>query len=367
MSVRRVLRTNIHKNHPELSKVRKRPKKPKRKPNKGLSNLNIVPLSMGMMILHQFDRDNSLTDSDEEADRRLEEHESSGDAEEKEGNVMDGVEDSNDGIEGKFSTDEEEIEEEENKKESVEDNKANKNHVKEEVVKEENGVKTSGIDVAEKPEDKKSDEESDYGSDEERKASEAIDTVAEVNSASDGAQVRAQQVASRIDEIIANAMASCRPGTHADHPQSLSPPEAHWSDTDDDTDDGRKYNIEEFIKYGAKGKNLEPPRKSRYSSSTSVDTSTTSGIGSFVEEHLDEEMGQCDSEKTSPGWSHLEHEVAGSEKLQTMDVEETESGDEKSFDENGVPKITLSVYMKEAIELLPLPSAMKSYLKYYRE
>lgn len=362
-SVRRVLRTNIHKNHPELSKVRKRPKKPKKKPHKGLSNLNIVPLSMGMMILHQFDRDNSLSDSDEEADRRI--GEVDGSADEKEENEMDGVEDSNDGIEGKFSTDEEE-EDRGSKKATNEGEKESRNNVKEDVEKEENGLDPKGVDEVEKPVDKKSDEESDYGSDEEGKIDKDIDTVAEVNHRADSAQQRVEQVASRIDEIIANAMASCSQSTHANDTRNLSPPDAHWSDTDDD-DDGKKYNIEEFIKFGARGKSLEPPRKSRYSSSTSVDTSTTSGIGSFVEEHLDEEMGQCDSEKTSPGWSHLEPEASGACKPQTMDVEETESGDERSSEGNEVTKVTLSVYMKEAIEVLPLPSAMKSYLKYYRE
>ncbi|XP_045157375.2 protein-L-isoaspartate O-methyltransferase domain-containing protein 1-like [Mercenaria mercenaria] len=363
-SVRRVLRTNIHREHPELTKVRKRPKKPKKKTPKGLSNLNIVPLSMGMMILHQFDRDNSVTDSDEEPGRRDEENET-------DDNVMDGVEDSNDGIEGKFSTDEEEKEDEEvleNKKAA--DNNVSKNHERQEVVEKGNGLKGNGIEkVSEKQNDKDSDLESDYGSDEEEKINEAIDSVAEVNASTDGVKKRVAQTTSKIDEIIANVMASCSPERSKDPLQNLAPPDAHWSDTDeDDGDDDKKYNIEEFIKYGARGKNLEPPRKSRYSSSTSVDTSTTSGIGSFVEEHLEEEMGQCDSEKTSPGWNQLEPEAGCSEnKPQKMDVEETESEDEKNSDGEDVLKITLSMCMKEAIDSLPLPSAMKSYLRYYRE
>lgn len=355
-SVRRVIRSNIHKEHPELTKVRKRPKKPKKKAPKGLSNLNIVPLSMGMMILHQFDRDNSLTDSDEEQDRRIEEVENDeGDQNDNEMNDDDSKD------EDRYSTAEDE--------ELCEDgDKVSQGFVKSDVIEKTNGKNGNSIESAtDKPNDK-NDSESDYGSDEERKINEVIDSVAEVNASADVNERRAQQATSLIDEMIANVLASS-PDGNKDQLQNLKPPDAHWSDTDDDADDNKKYNIEEFIKYGAQGKTLEPPRKSRYSSSTSVDTSTTSGIGSFVEEHLEEEMGQCDSEKTSPGWSHLEPEPGCSDsKPQQMDVEESESDDDKVSDgEEDIPKLTLSVCMKEAIDSLPLPSSMKSYLKYYRE
>lgn len=373
-TVRRVIRTNMHKKHPELSKVRKRPRKPKKTAAKGHSNLNIVPLSMGMMILHQFDRDNSLTDSDdEERDRAIEANENSEDEDE---HLMDDLEGNSGEIEAKFSSDEDDevndaeiMEQVMNKNENATEGKDAVN----EVLKTESGVKTNGnCIVADKPIEKKSDSESDYGSDEEPESNDAIDTVADVNSTVEQVEQGARQTASRVDKIIANVMASCSPRPETDHHlESLRPPEARWSDTDDDADEDKKYNIEEFINYGTKDKNLAPPRKSRYSSNTSVDTSTTSGIGSFVEEHLDEEMGRhCDSEKISHGWNQIEPESGCSEsKPQIMDIEENESNDDDkvSDEEEDVPKITLSQCMKEAIDSLPLPSSMKAYLNYYRE
>jgi hypothetical protein len=321
---------------------------------------------MGMMILHQFDRENSLTDSDEDQDRRVEEIENN--EEENNDDEMNDVEDSKDGSEGKFSTDEDE-EVDKDKGACVKADNVGKKFVKTDVVVKANGKNGRSVEsVSEKPNDNKSDSESDYGSDEEGKVNEAINSVAEVNTSAEDAGKSTEQTTSMIDEMIANVLARS-PDGNKNHTQNLKPPDAHWSDTDDDAEDDKIYNIEEFIKYGAQGKTLEPPRKSRYSSSTSVDTSTTSGIGSFVEEHLEEEMGQCDSEKTSPGWSHLDPEPGCSEnKTQKMDVEESESEEEKvSDEEEDVPKLSLSVCMKEAIDSLPLPSSMKSYIKYYRD
>lgn len=373
-TVRRVVRTKIHRDHPHLTKVRKRPKKPKKKASKGLSNLNIVPLSMGMMILHQFDRDNSLTDSDEENDHDVQDNEQS-DGENKA--VDDEEEDSNDGIEGKFSTDEAESDGDVKKNDKVIAKLKNgeKDHInnvgvqdlKQKAVKAGNGLVSNGLGGSKKESDKKEDSESDYGSDEDGKIGEAIDKVADVNTKAEEAQRTTDQALSRIDEIIANVMAnSQRP--NPDPFEHLSPPDAHWSDTDEESEE-KKYNIEEFLKYdGSKRKTLEPPRKARYSSNTSVDTSSTSGIGSFVEDHLDEEMGQCDSEKTSPGWNAMELEPSCSRnKPQEMEVEEIDSADEKLSEEEDGPKITLSQYMRESIDSLPLPTSMKSYLKYYRE
>lgn len=372
-TVRRVIRTNIYKTHPELGKVHKRPKKPKKKPSKGTfgSNMNIVPLmGMGMMILHQFDRDDSITDSeDEDRDIRGVDHEM-----DEVDDRSHGVEDNNDVVEAAFSTDEED--EVEKKKCDTKDPESAGAESKLSV-KCDNGRKKDVLFVGSQTKEKveavaKGDPESDYGSDEEGKCQEAINSVA--NATGSETERNARESVSRIDEIIANVMASCSPRSATDHFDHLSPPDTHWSDSDEDTEDSKKYDVEEFIKFGAKEKSLEPPRKARYSSNTSVDTSTTSGIGSFVEDHLDEEMGRSDSAKTSPGWSHSEPEPGSSKSgLHTMEVddnviEETESEKEDEYKEDeDFPKITLSQCMKEAIEGLPLPSAMKMYLKYYRE
>ncbi|KAL4236916.1 Protein-L-isoaspartate O-methyltransferase domain-containing protein 1 [Mactra antiquata] len=379
-TVRRVLRTNIYKTHPDIGKVRKRPKKPKKK-SRGTfgSNMNIVPLSMGMMILHQLDREDSLSESENEDDRDVREIDDNDNMDDENGIN----EDSNDGIDGKFSTDDDENDTKacDVDNDSVIDksdanvnsnSKCSSDISKSEVASGSQQVSKEKVSIED---DGKEDVVSDYGSDEDDKCDNAIESVAEVNAVLSRAERRTRETA--IDEIIANVMGPYSTRSGADGIDDINPPEAPiWSDTDDEEEDKRKYNVEEFIRSEVKEQSLEPPRKARYSSNTSVDTSTTSGIGSFVDDHLDEEMGRSDSAKTSPGWSHSEPEPSSSKSgIQTMDIDDNDviegtnnkKDDCQEEEEDDFSKLTLSQCMKEAIESLPLPSAMKMYLKYYRE
>ncbi|ESO92510.1 hypothetical protein LOTGIDRAFT_190456 [Lottia gigantea] len=66
-SIRKTIRTNIHKEHPELHKVSK-PKKKKPTSLRSRRPINIVPMSMGMMILRQFDSDDRSSLGDDGMD-----------------------------------------------------------------------------------------------------------------------------------------------------------------------------------------------------------------------------------------------------------------------------------------------------------
>lgn len=98
---------------------------------------------------------------------------------------------------------------------------------------------------------------------------------------------------------------------------------------------------------------LTLPRKIRCSSSTSADTSETSGIGSYTEEPV-EMAHSC--EKDSPG-IFMEEETGSVSQPTDSCPSETASG------YNGP---TLAALMKERINLLPLPLALRSYLAYHR-
>ncbi|WAR23656.1 PCMD1-like protein [Mya arenaria] len=372
-TVRRVLRTNIHLRHPDLSKVKKRKKKPKRKSPKGaLSNLNIVPLSMGMMILQQqFDRNSGSEDSlDGEIDDndREVEQEDDHDISASSAYDVDMVEkeegldksDNEEGKEGQFSTDEE----------SVGDCKdvASKNGLdKTESVK----VETSVLvpvkeDIHESDDDKLSgyaSGESDHENEQDNDTDAVIDQVDKANKTA-ACDTSNGQRRSKMEEMIAGIVASS--SRFERDLKSTTPPDANWSDTDSDGDDHKKYNIEEFLKCDVRERQ---PTKQRYSSTTSVDTSTTSGIGSFVEDHLEAEMGKSDNEKVSPGYSTCEPENTGIKKLkcQNMDIEEDEEEDTDETVDNEGDQVTLSKYLIEDIDSLTLPTALKSYLKYYRE
>lgn len=215
--------------------------------------------------------------------------------------------------------------------------------------------------------DEDKDELSDYASGDEAMLSENNDQVAKANRTKSRENGQKMSVSTRLNDILEDVIASCR---HDQDVENITPPDANWSTSEDEDcdDDNKKYNIEEFLKSSVNEKSVERSRKQRYSSNTSVDTSTTSGIGSFNEEHLDAEMGPLDSNKPSPCWSQLDSDLrAGKKSVHPMDIEEGE--EEECLDEfdNDLPKISLSIHMKEDIDTLPLPSALKAYLRYYRD
>lgn len=96
---------------------------------------------------------------------------------------------------------------------------------------------------------------------------------------------------------------------------------------------------------------LPLPKKIRCSSSTSADTSETSGFGSYGDDPLDLPQLSCD--KDSPV-SSTEEESRGQGQSDAGAL----SGDS--------PGPTLGQILKERIDVLPLPLALRSYLMYYR-
>lgn len=330
-----------------------------------------------MMILQQQfqgdddDDDGSDIDSHKHLDDDQERDQEKGDSNDNMNDVKDSEEEEEDGDgkfeEGEFSSEDEEEMAKENACSGGSGAKAKK--LKSEVAVE-NDVKAHemmGERLVGKDDDDVDDKEqlSDYASDENDDIGDAIDQVAEANESKGRENGHRNRTNNRLSDMLADVIASCSPGSNGHGHDSITPPDANWSESDDCDDDSKKCNVEEFLKCGVRASNSDVPRKHRYSSNTSVDTSTTSGIGSYNEEHLDAEMAPSDSEKTSPGWSHGEYEHTVSKRSgQPMDIEENDEEEEDLDDD--IPKITLSMCMKEDIESLPLPSALKSYLRYYR-
>lgn len=166
----------------------------------------------------------------------------------------------------------------------------------------------------------------------------------------------------RVRERIASELGALN--SHLD--AEINPPDAPSFDTDDDDDDAdddMQVEFSESLKRRARSSN--PPRKLRYSSNTSVDTSTTSGIGSYTDDHLDAEMAShMDSQKTSPGTVTMDSVGQQMDCLDSDGAEAEEESDEK--EEESLPKETLGKLLHESVELLPLPTALRSYVMYYR-
>ncbi|KAH3775649.1 protein-L-isoaspartate O-methyltransferase domain-containing protein 2-like [Dreissena polymorpha] len=387
-TVRRVLRSNIYKRHPDLTKVHKRRKKqkPEKRSHGAMSNMSIMPFSMGMMILHQLDRDSDSDNSmqehyllEEEGDESPDhsrdlDRDSGGEPVEIESDVEE--EEARDiAQDATFSTDDEGDVRDKNAACNNDDKHWGQEHktvddiasgeVNETNGKQmlDNGPKDAKDDGSEKDDEK----HSDYASDEEHDNVDN-DVIQEVKEANRVASKNNEQNGHtdakmfRINDFISNVVSSsnnCMPGPSED----VTPPDADWSDNSDEGED-RQYNVEEFIKQGARS----TAPKQRYSSTTSVDTSTTSGIGSFVEEHFDLEMGgRSFGEKTSCLFSPVEEPHSSRQRRRgNMDIEEDLEEDGQEEDVSEPIRASLTDFMREDIDTLPLPLAMKSFLKYYR-
>ena len=216
---------------------------------------------------------------------------------------------------------------------------------------------------------KSEDSESDYGSaDELPEADDKTDTrSARANAGFDIERILALNI-QRVREKINSELGALAPQDTGEEAE-VNPPEAPSFETDEDDDDeDMQVDFLEGLKRRAR--NSCPPRKLRYSSNTSVDTSTTSGIGSFTEDHLDMEMAShIDSQKTSPGTFSMDGPEMGKpcSKQQFMDCSDNEEEDDSDEKEGeSLPKETLGRLLRENVELLPLPTALRSYVMYYR-
>ena len=215
---------------------------------------------------------------------------------------------------------------------------------------------------------KKEDSESDYESGEEIPESQNTDEhqSRRANSPLDIERILALNV-QRVRERITSELGAL--GSHDSN--EVNPPDAPPFDTDDDDDHDMQVDFLESLKRQARSSC--PPRKLRYSSNTSVDTSTTSGIGSYTDDHLDAEMASHmnDSQKTSPGTISMDGPTElgrFSSKRQQMDCSDSEDAEEDDAEdkEESFPKETLGKFLCESVETLPLPTALRSYVMYYR-
>lgn len=127
------------------------------------------------------------------------------------------------------------------------------------------------------------------------------------------------------------------------------------SDEDDDYDDDRddfnidplEFDIAEMLRRSAMAICASPPRKVRCSSSTSADTET-SGICTMSDHSDVDSRG-----KPSPDSNSSSNNVT--------------TKDDSDIDTDGAAKESFKLYMKQKVDVLPIPHAMKAYLMHYRE
>ena len=383
-------------------------KRAKRKPKKTnrLSNLNIVPLSMGMMILRHFDNDPDDDNSDEsETEVRARRRHYRGSEEdqedmENEDKMPDLTKEQQDSAEKEDLSEPEptgandlsevtETEEIAVENELKIEKQANQDEAKmavdtdakAEKVEDVTEIVESGksLDIAMAGEtscdkdnnvrSKSEDSESDYGSaDELPDVDDKTDTAsAGPNAGFDIERILAMNIQRVRDRIHSELGALAPPDTNEE--AEVNPPDAPSFDSDDEDDDMQMDFLEGLKR---RANNSCPPRKLRYSSNTSVDTSTTSGIGSYTEDHLEAEMAShIDSQKTTPGTVSMDGPDTGKlcSKQQLMDYsdnEEAEDEDSDEKEEDSLPKESLGKLLYEKVELLPLPTALRSYVMYYR-
>ncbi|XP_060080998.1 protein-L-isoaspartate O-methyltransferase domain-containing protein 1-like [Ylistrum balloti] len=357
--IRRVLRTNIYKEHPSLNAIRKRPAKKEKVKRQRRKHINMVPMSMGMMILGQFDG------SDESDDDSIGNHQSrpcrdeeniSGSDKEQEGSDEEGRHRQRCAHQGMEEDIEESIEEEEEEEEEDED-------------EEEEEFETTG-----------------------RRRATARQTLHEL-------ATRLNEVRTRLNvQRQLDQMSRRQPNEEEEedtrHEEKGEVKGEKETECENDNDEGHLEDSEENEEEALQDKideqgsleDLEkedmeldftdmlplppfpcssgsPPHKQRYSSSTSVDTSETSGIGSLSEASAIGSLGedtilmQAMSSSSSQG-----SRADGSPEESFMDSIKQPT---KCIDT--VPKECVKTYMKEKINLLPLPEALKAFLMYYRD
>lgn len=244
--VRKILREAIHKEHPTLERTRQR--KPRRKRNRQ-KKINIVPMSMGMMILGQFDG------SDDE-ERRAVIHTEDVDAE-----------DESDGMSDREEEEEEESEGPESSMEAKSGKSASSTAAR--------SVTSKSMPMLTVHQKK---------------------PVKEVE--------REEFCDCKGEETVSSARSSRKNGHQVEKERlgrrSRAVPSDSGKDTSsDDSDDDFDMHIVEMLRSSAMGMRESPPRKVRCSSSTSADTSETSGVCT-VSDHSDESVGKPSPEVGSP-------------------------------------------------------------------
>lgn len=346
VSIRRILRSFIHQEHPDLNHRPKRQKKPKKK-RRRQQQLNVVPMSMGMMILgqfeesdtsdiedsKQFDSDQSHSEDDEVPDT-LEKSDSDEDEDEYDGY--------NDAV-GELPVPDSMSDAEKDSQEHAHAcNDVELLEVDTEV-KSENAVNMN----VQKPATDGGNIQSTASSTPTPNSTEGKTAIKRVGKA----------ISTKLGEISSKLKSDVKQNTTHEnrHHQKMKKMRNHSSD-DSSEDLNFDFDFPEMFHHNAASSFvLGKSSKLRCSSNTSNDTSETSGFGSLSDDHLDAEMGKYAPEKLSPGGASLEEETTN----QLMDCSEQEVADK-------VMKPNIRMYMRTKIETLPLPQALKCFLMYYR-
>ncbi|XP_061175493.1 protein-L-isoaspartate O-methyltransferase domain-containing protein 1-like [Saccostrea echinata] len=379
VDIRRIIRENIYNDHPDLKTIKKRkPKKPKkryyrRRPKK----MDVLPMSMGMMILNGFDESD---ESELEKDDNGEVSDNSDEMEED--SAIDGVSDEDCG--------------------SVDQASAKGKSLK--VKKNGRRAKTDSEEEHTEPRRRRMDTRHDFSDRSLILASRLLEVMnqAQELARSSSSNNQGSSSASALEEMREEEPSKSEQrdsDLYEDEDEIFNSEQDMESDMQDKTgsqippENENQRNVQETndtkqnfpmpnedddnrISVISSDSELENDdvlasinsnlaareRKQRCISLTSVDTTATSGIGSLseasaLEENMESEMTESLSEKLSPSSSSQESGRVGP-------VVDSESEPESSV----LPQSEdlLKKYMIEKIDTLPLPEALKLYLMYYR-
>lgn len=310
--IRRILREVIEKEHPNLRKIRSRQRAPKKKRIKR-RGLNLVPLNMGMVILRQFEAGGR--DGDNDTRPSIEDHDSD-----------DSISDSNDNIPAEASS-EDHIDEEDEFATVLTKSKFQ-------------AEKKKIMDLISEESDKESSE--DEGMDE-MEAGEVAGNSGDASMDNGLEQSTNERQLPEADVNLANSEHLIEDSQDVNGMY----PEQTFEDSDDS--ENMAFDVNEMLRRYAPPR-YSSPTKIRCASNTSADTSETSGIG--TDDHSDP-----DSNKPSPGTTP----ESSAEAMMAHDMDSTQIKDVKDSTD------CMYTYMKDKVEQLPLPIALKAYLRYYRK
>lgn len=394
ITVRRILRSNIYKQHPKLRSVRKRAmKKPKKTaPPANRRRINIVPTNVGMIMLSNYDESTGSGEDDEEGSNTRAIRSPHLDSDFDDSEMEDGevtipsrdlkTDNDSEGVipEDFFDYDEDSDDGLKNEKQ--------------------NGANCDK-NIDGNNETRENDEENIEDDDDE--------TIPIPSSANPRLGLRLSQLSSRIEQMRALLRAQrCMDllngaDASADEDENEEDKEMENDETiskkiktEDKTESSAENSEEDHEEEGMDIADVidfhnRVKKTSRCMSNNSADTSETSGIGSFsdasafgsfIDDHLPEMgNGRSLSQKSSPDESSPERSCCDQivEEDET-DIKQPENNNDEDegivndkdtvdteTDDDSEPRENIKTYMQDKIYVLPLPEAMKAYINYYRK
>lgn len=397
VNIRRIIRSLIYKEHPELKVVRKKPKKAKKSqpktPNR--RRINIVPTNVGMIMLSNFDESGDELDFDQlhlplrsqhsenDSDSEASDTEKKSENKSAKTSKVEDDEGSEGGIPENFFDTEDDIESHSCSNNKTKDNNSSCDNIVDNNVDEdmEEDDEDNDEELASGPNPRLGMRISEFTS---RLVHQYMDEIERFRRAEESDED--QDPDEMEDEEIGNEENMNKKIKTDDKSEHNSKDETSDDDDDDDVVESGM-DIADII-----GLNTMIGNKSaRYMSNNSVDTSETSGIGSyseasafgsFVEDHLSEMTnGRSSSQKSSPDENSPERsycdQIIEEDEMDIKNLESNNAPDEgivrdketcsvEAEPDDAEPKENIKVYMREKIYKLPLPEAMKAYVNYYR-